>query len=481
LILGGLSAWLVSTCDFPGRKWLSWALIMPLAIPSYIAAYTWAGILGFTGPVQRTLRDWLGSNAPHIDIMHLPGVAMILALVLYPYVYLVGRAAFQRQSRSLWEAARLLGQSPWQAFWRVALPLARPALVAGLALVLMEILNDYGAVQYFGVRTFTTGIFRAWFSLGDTDAAIRLSGFLLAAVGLLLFLERRQRGRSQTRESEAKYTPWQRIRLNGWQAAGASLVCLIPVLFGFAIPVLQLLAWAAKEAGKGMDMPLATWTWHGFLMAASASILCAGTALILIFAKRLGSLQGWASQWLSRLAVIGYAVPGAVIAIGVFLPMTRLNEAVINTYANWGLDSPGLFLHELYITLLLGYLIRFLAVAYHPLESGFDKINPRLEASARLLGARPWRLFWKIDLPLLKSSLMAAMLMVFIDVLKELPLTLILRPFNYNSLATRAFDLASEEQLAESALPALIIILTALVPTLLLNRVSQSSASSQGT
>lgn len=453
LVLGLGSAWLVSMCDFPLRGFFRWALVLPLAVPAYMAAYTYAGMLDVTGPVQQVIRALVPGQRDaflYWNVMRLEVVAVIFGFVLYPYIYLITRSLFEERSGRVLEAARLLGRGPWSVFFRVAMPLARPALVAGLALVLMEILNDYGAVTYYGVTTFTTGIFRAWFSLGDLDTAIRLSALLMAAVLLVLGFERWQRGAARYDEGGSGQ-PAARYELRGMGAIGALLFCSLPLLLGFLLPVGQLALWTVRVAPILTDPGFVRLARNSFLLALAASLLCVAVAVVIAYAARLD--RGPITRSAGKLALLGYSIPGAVIAVGVLVSVLAVSRLVEGGMA--------LLITGSVAALLFGYVVRFMAVGYLSVETGFTRVGQNIPAASRLLGSSPTRTLLRVELPLLRRALLAAGTLVFIDVLKELPLTLILRPFNFDTLATRAFQLASDEQVAQSAPSALLVILTA--------------------
>lgn len=473
LLLGVSTAWLVSTCDFPGRRTFEWALILPLAIPTYIAAYVWAAIFDYFGPVQGAFAAlWPGADAPLLRtwVMTLPGAVVILALVLYPYVYLITRASFLKQSDSVLETARLLGRGPWSTFFRVALPLARPAWVAGVTLVLMEVLNEYGAVKYYGIPTFTTGIFRAWFPLNDPDSAMRLSGLLLVFVFTFILLERAQRGRARFHDTRGAARPVTPFRLSGVRAWGAFAACLLPVLLGFLLPVAQLLGWGAKAVGAYVSRDFLSLTLHSFALAVVAALLAVGVAVLVAYAARLSPTP--LLRFGARLAGLGYSIPGAVIAVGVFVAFVWVDRRMDAAAQGLVGTGTGLLLSGTVVALVFGYVVRFLAVALNPVESGFTRICGKLDETARSLGTPPLRALRTVDLPLLKGTLLSAGLLVFVDVLKELPLTLMLRPFNFDTLATRAYQLATDELLVQSSLPALLIIAVGLVPVIVLTRLT---------
>lgn len=472
LVMGISTAWLVTTCRFPGRSIFEWALILPLAIPTYIIAFAYAEILAHTGPVQGFLQLVLAPEHTvglRTGLMSVTGAGVMMALVLYPYVYLITRTSFHKQSGGILESSRILGKSPWRTFLQVALPMARPAVVAGVTLVLMEVLNEYGAVKYFGVSTFTTGIFRAWFSLGDGPAAIRLSACLLGLVFVLILSERAQRGRARFDGSSRGFRPVVPWQLRGWKAAAAFTVCLIPVLLGFVLPVLQLLAWAGEALPEALDRQFLTLAANSFGLAIGAALLAVVVAVLIAYSVRLSPTP--LLSLASRASSLGYSIPGAVIAVGVMIPFLWLDRRIMGLWEALSGSSTGLLLTGTVAALIFAYVVRFLAVALNPVDSGFTRVCGNLDETSRSLGVSPMRTLFRVDLPLLRGTLVSAGLLVFVDVLKELPLTLILRPFDFDTLATRAFQLASDEQLARSALPALLIIGVGIIPVILLSRI----------
>ena len=465
--MGVVSAWLVTAYRFPGRDLLEWALLLPLAMPAYVMAYAYTDWLQFTGPVQSALRALTGWQAREYwfpEVRSLPGAAAMLSFALYPYVYLVARTAFHDLSRSAIEAGRLAGHGALGAFFRVAVPLARPAIVAGSALALMETLADFGTVSYFGVEVFTTGIFKAWLSMGDSVAAAQLSTCLLGFVVLLLVLERVNRGRAAYHGPAPRKARPHRLR---GAAAGLALVaCAAPVVFGFALPAL-LLGSLAREETLGAAR-LAALVANSFTIAALTALVAVVAGLLLAYAARLtrSPLVGAAN----RVAGLGYAVPGAVIAVGVLVPLGRLDNAL----AGWleeglGVRS-GLLLTGTIVALVYAYLVRLAAVSLQTTDAGLAKITPSMDDAARSLGARPAATLARVHVPLLAPSLATAALLVFVDVLKELPATLALRPFNFDTLAVEAYNLAKDERLAEAALPSLAIVAAGLLPVIYVSK-----------
>ena len=469
LLLGVPTAWLTSMCSFPGRRWLSWALLLPLAVPAYIIAYTYTGLLDFAGPVQTSIRDITGlgyGDYWFFEIRSLGGAIIMMSLVLYPYVYLMARAAFLEQSVSSIEVGCSLGYSRWRAMWSLALPMARPAIVAGLSLALMETLADYGTVQYFGVSTFTTGIFRTFYGYGDTVAAAQLAASLLAFVILLVLLERYSRRRARYHSAAESRARADLIRLAGSKALLALAICLLPLLGGFVIPAAQLLLWAVFEA-EPLGWDFVRLAWNSFSLAFLAAVVAVTLAVIIAYAQRAHPSKP--VRAVLAMPAFGYALPGTIIAIGVLIPLAWMDHRLIAFAQNLGWESPGLLLSGSLIALLFAYTVRFLAVALGSVQAGLDSIKPSLDQAGRSMGHSPLAILRKIHVPLLRSSVLTAALIVFVDVLKELPATLILRPFNFNTMAVRAYELASDERLVDAAPASIMIVLVGLIPVLLLH------------
>ncbi len=478
--IGVSTAWLTAMCRFPGKRYFVWLLLLPLAMPAYIIAYTYTGMFDFAGPVQSAIREWTGwryGDYYFPEIRSLGGAITMLSLVLYPYVYLLARAAFLEQSICVLEVSRTLGCNAWSSFYRVALPLARPAIVAGLSLALMETLADYGTVSYFGLGVFTTGIFRTWFGMGDSVAAAKMSAMLLMFVFTLVIIERLSRRQAKYHHTTNKYTRLPEYPLHGMRAVLAFVVCLLPVAAGFLLPAGQLLAWALQTWEEMVDASFIKLTLHTVFLGLGTALLSVMLALFLAYGRRV--LKSRTVFVSIRVAAIGYAIPGTVIAVGVIIPFAWLD----NTLDGWMREhfdySTGLLLSGTLFALVFAYLVRFLAVSLQTVESGLDKIKPSMDDAARSLGYRPRETLKKVHMPLMKGSLLTALLIVFVDVMKELPATLILRPFNFNTLAVRAFELASDERLADSSTAALMIVLVGLLPVIYLSRsIAQSRAGS---
>jgi iron(III) transport system permease protein len=472
--VGGATAAIVTLFEFPGRRVFEWALLLPLAVPAYVLAYAATDFLQYSGPLQSGLRALTGAQgALWPDVRSLWGAAILFVLCLYPYVYLLTRAALAERAVPLMEAARLLGAGTARRVREVALPLARPAIAAGVALALMETLADYGVGSYFGLQTFTTGIYKAWLSMNDADAAAQLASLLLALVAVLLWIEQRAQQRlrfAATRTGAAHGAEARPTRLAGARAALAIAACALPVLLGFVLPVLVLLRLVWQEAqGSEFGLPLARfagWAWTSFKLAAGAALLATLIALALGFALRLRA--GGPVRWATRVVSLGYAVPGAVIAVGILLPVGWLQAGFPNA-GTTALVTGTAF------GLMYAYLVRFSAVALQSVEAGYARLPASIDESARMLGVGRRRIFAELHVPLLRRASFAALLLVFVDVMKELPATLVLRPFDSDTLAVVAYNFARDERLAEAALPSLAIVLVGLVPVMLLSRSLRSA------
>lgn len=471
VVIGVGCAWLVTMCAFPGRRVFEWALLLPLAMPAYAIAYTYGGMFDFAGPVQSALREWFGWSRDDYwfpPVRSLGGAITVLGVVLYPYVYMLTRAAFLEQSVCALEVGRSLGAGPWRGFFRVALPMARPAIVTGAALALMETLGDYGAVQYLAVDTFTTGIFRTWYGLGSLRAATQLAAILLAVVFTVLALERLSRGGKHYHHTSSRYRPLPRYPLGGARAAAAVLACGLPIFLGFLLPVGRLAGWAVATAPRMLDSSFAGLALNSVGLAAAAATLAVAAAVTLAWAIRLR--PGPAVRFATRAAAMGYAIPGAVVAVGVLAPLAWFDNALDGMMRDAFGVSTGLVLSGTVVALLFAYVVRFLSISLNAVESSLGRVTTNMERSARTLGLGPGATLRRVHAPLMTGSLLTAGLLVFVDVMKELPATLVLRPFDFNTLAVRAFELASDERLADAANAALAIVLVGLLPVILLSR-----------
>ncbi|SDE24569.1 iron(III) transport system permease protein [Bhargavaea beijingensis] len=454
----GLSlAWLIAQYQFPLRNFLKWALVLPLSIPPFIGAYTYHGIFNYTGVIQTTLRDGFGKdlNPAYFDIMNIPGAVFIYTLFLYPYVYSITRIFLSQQSASLIESARMLGKGPVNIFFQVVIPISRVAIIGGSSLVVLEVLNDYGVVKYYGIQTFTTGIFQSWFGLGDIETSIKLAASLMGFVIFILMAEKLLRGRRQYNYSTTKVRPLPLIRLKGWKAFMATGYGLLILSLGFLIPVVQLIDWTILTFG--------TIPTEEFLIYVKNSVTVAGISatVIIIFALIVGNfsrlVHGKAAKLLPKLTILGYSIPGAVIAVAVVTAFIGLDGFLAPLYRLLGVDHT-LVLSVSLAMLISAYIIRFFAIGYNSIESGYDKIGTDFRDASRLLGVGLTKTFFRIDVPMLKGAIVSGFILVFIDVLKEIPLTLILRPFNFDTLSTKAFQYASDEKIMEASQASLVIV-----------------------
>ncbi len=468
-IIGTGAAWLVTATRFPGSKIFEIALVLPLTYPAYVLAYAYTDLLDHPGIVQSTLRDVMGWGANDYwfpEIRSVGGASAMLTFVLYPYVYLLARASFIQQSSTHYQAARSLGQSAWGGFFKISMPMARPAIAGGVLLVLMETLADYGTVAYFGVQTFATGIYVSWFGLFDRSAAAQLALCLLVVALVLAILERSQRSAQRYHNEGRRTETVQPIRLSGVKAAGAFLFCLLPVFFGFLLPTAVLLSLASDQWHI-----LSTTRYLGFVentvtLATIAALCTVAAALMISFYARIWPSRS--ARMASNVSGIGYAVPGGVIAVGLLFPFAAFDNALDHFMeTNFGIDT-GLLISGSIWLMVMAYLVRFMAVALNATSAGLLTINPNIDAAARSLGRQPTQMVWQVHLRILWPTLLTAFLIVFVDVLKELPATLILRPFNYDTLAVQAFRLASDERLQQAAVPSLLIGAVSLLPVIIM-------------
>ncbi|MFD2551114.1 ABC transporter permease [Bizionia sediminis] len=466
LLLGVSAAWLVSRFNFLFRKQMEWLLILPLAIPSYIVGYAYAGIFDYGGSLDLLLRQ-LGLPFVRIDIMNRAGLAFVLSVSLFPYVYVSARAFFLNQANNLLEASKMLGVGERKTFFKLMLPLARPAIVAGLVLVLMEVLNDYGAAKYYGVNTFTTGIFRSWFSLEEPQTAVYLSALLILIIFVLILIEKWQVRNLKFTSSKTNSTQIQRNTPKGGTKWLIFFIVFLPILLGFVLPVLQLVYWAILTASKVFNTDFLLLSLQSFGIAIVSAVITVFFALLLIYFSKWSVLS--VVKNMARIGVLGYAIPGAVIAIGIMIPTLALDKWLIAMLGNFGVQS-GFIINGTLLALFYAYAVRFLAVAYNPIESTALKIDSSIPDSSKVLGVGNLKTFFKIEFPLIKTGVFSAVILVFIDVMKELPLTLILKPYHINTLAVKAYEYASDEMVMEAAIPSLFIIFTAMIPVIFLNK-----------
>ncbi len=469
--LGTGAAWLVTMTRFPGVRFFEVALALPFAFPAYVLAYAYTDLLDHPGLVQSTLRhvmDWGPRDYWFPEIRSLGGAAVMLILVLYPYVYLLARAAFLQQSATAHLAARALGQGPWGAFWRVSLPMARPAIAGGVLLAVMETIADLGTVSYFSVQTFATGIYTSWFSMADRAAAAQLALCLLGFALCLAMLERIQRGGARHHAAGKRHESVPHAELRGWQSACAIILCAVPVVFGFLLPLILLV-----EMGVGSEQDLLSSRYQRFIqnsvtLAGVAAVITVTGAIAIAFFQRLQ--PGRLSAGAGHVARIGYAVPGGVIAVGLLVPFAAFDNALdAFMEARFGIDTGLLFTGSIWL-LVAAYMVRFMAAALNTYDGGLTTIHPNADAVARTLGASPATMLRRVHLPILRPSVMTALLIVFVDVMKELPATLIMRPFNFDTLAVQAHRLAADERLEGAAVPSLVIVGVGLIPVILVCR-----------
>ncbi|MFB2702955.1 ABC transporter permease [Aeromonas veronii] len=472
LLFGVPTAWLVAMCQVPGRRALQWALMLPMAMPSYIVAYVYTDLLDYSGPLQAGLRTLFGWNSPadywFPAIRSLGGAAWVLALVLFPYVYLLTRASFLEQSVSLIHSSRLLGCTPWQSFRRLSLPLARPAIMVAVSLVAMETLADFATVHFFAINTLTTAVYDTWLGYGSLATAAKLSCLMLLAVVLLIALERRSRSRQQVFQKSMGHEQPLRYPLKGMSRALAAFWCWGLVLAGFGLPFVILLDYGVRYFELSWTPEFVRFAGNSLAISALTALLAMGIALLLGFFRRLDG--GIKSQLPLRIAAMGYAMPGTVLAIGVLVPLTALDFA-INDLAEWlGRQGPGLLLTGTITAIVFGYLVRFVAIAIGSVESSMGKISPSLDMAARSLGQGDGGMLRRVHLPLVRRGLFAGAMLVFIESMKELPAALLLRPFNFDTLATHVYQFVSDEMLERGALGAIVIVLVGLLPLIWVNR-----------
>lgn len=471
-VLGVALAWLTALCDFPGRRLFDWALMLPLAIPAYVFAFVAVGLLDFSGPLQTWLRSVFGQDLRLPSIRSAPGVIAVMVLAFYPYVYMLARAAFLAQGRSMFDTGRVLGLSPAKAFLRVALPVARPSIAVGVAIALMETLADFGAVSVFNYDTFTTAIYKAWQGLFSLPAAAQLSSLLLLFVALALVSEQGLRGRARYHITP-KPGREQRMRLHGARAWAATAFCAAVLALAFFIPLAQLLAWAVKAARTDLDMRYARFVANTLALGGLAALGTTFAALVVAYAYRLKPDRFIGAA--VRIATLGYALPGSVLAVGIMISFVWLDRHWVGPIMTaLGMTAVPLLSGSL-LALLLSYGVRFMAVAYGPVDSAFERIKPSLLQAARSLGASNREIFWRVSLPMLRGGIFSAATLVFIEVMKEMPATLLLRPFGWDTLSTRIFEMTSEGEWTRAALPAVALVLVGLVPVALLVRRSRLS------
>ncbi len=474
---GITTAWLTTMCRFPGREYFEWLLLLPLAMPAYVIAYMYTDLLEFAGPLQSAIRSLFGWTSRRDywfpEIRSLGGAIMLMGLVLYPYVYLLARAAFLEQSVAMLEASRILGRGPWRTFLTVSLPIARPSIAVGVALALMETLNDFGTVDYFAVPTLTAGIYDTWLGMGNLGGAAQIASLMLLFVVVLISVERFGRRNMSYYQHGKQLQPLPTYTLDGWRCMLAITLCAMPVVAGFIIPVAVMLRYSFIYFDVSWTPEFRSYAFNSFAMSAVAAFGALLVALVVAYARRLHNIG--LTAFAARVAGLGYAVPGAVLAIGVLVPFAAFDNAVDRLIRNTFGISTGLLLSGTVFAIIFAYIVRFLAVAVGQIEASLGKIPPSMDMAARTLGYRPGEVLLKHHIPLIRGGLLTSLLIVFVDCMKELPATLILRPFNFETLATNVYQFASDELIGESALGALSIVLVGLLPVTILSRTISGS------
>ncbi|WNQ11823.1 iron ABC transporter permease [Paenibacillus aurantius] len=456
-MLGVALAWFVAAFDFPLKRFFRWGLMLPLAVPPYIAAFTYGNMFSYTGTVQKALRAiGITPNPVLMDMLSMRGAVFIFTFFLYPYVYMIARAFLENQSASYIENARLLGKSPLAVFFQIVLPLSRPAMTGGVMLVLFEVLGDYGVTSHFGIRTFSTAIFQTWFGMYDADSAMRLASWLMLGVAALFGAERLFRRHRSFRVVNSRTRPLMPVRLHGWRAGLVVSLCGLVAAVSFVIPVTQLIVWAGWTYETVLNAGFVRLAWNTITLALAASVIV--MLLAVIAAEALRPHKGGFGFAVSRVLIAGYSIPGAIVAIGVLGLFLFLDRAAAGLYAGWGLAVPPPVPSLTVAMLVFAYVVRFLAAGYNAAEAGMERIGPRYAEASRVLGLGRTRTFLRVELPLLRGALLAGFLLTFVEVVKELPLALLLRPFNFETLATHAYQYAGDERIHEASLPSLFII-----------------------
>ena len=466
-LLGVSLAWLTAVCEFPGRKLFSWALLLPLAVPAYVTAFVVLGLFDFTGPVQSAFRSWLGPDAWFPEVRGRMGVITVMVLAFYPYVYLLARNAFLTQGKRSLEASQSLGLNRTQGFFRVALPMARPWIAGGVMLALMETLADFGTVAVFNYDTFTTAIYKTWFGMFSLPAASQLASLLLVIVFALIVME--QQIRIRMRYAEVKQSARaDRIALSGWRSVTATALASGTLFFAFLLPIGQLVIWAANSLVQDLDSRYLGFLWHSLLLSTLAALLTCTVALLLVYATRRH--PDAATRNAVRIATLGYALPGTVLAVGMFVPLAGLDNWIGEVTLQLFQIETGLMIQGTLAIMLLAYLTRFLAVSHSPIDSAMQRITSSIDEASMSMGINGWMMLRRVHLPILKSGIFTAGALVFVDVMKEMPITLMTRPFGWDTLSVRIFEMTSEGAWEQAALPAVALVISGLIPIILFMR-----------
>ncbi len=472
ILLAVPAAWVVARCHFPGRKLFQWSLLLPLAMPAYVVAYVYTDLLDYSGPVQVYLRHHFGWQSPQDyffpDVRTLMGAAIMLSLVLFPYVYLLARTTFMEQSSSLLHAARVMGCTPWKSFWRLSLPMARPALAVGAALVAMETAADFATVSYFAVPTLTTAVYDTWLGYGSLSAAAKLSSIMLLVVFCMVGVERFGRRRQKLFQKQSQLNEQDRYQLSPVKQFVATSYCGGLLFFAFLLPFMILLDYGWRYFDVSWNDEFIQYSFNSLYISIIASLITLVVAVILMFVRRVSPRK--LDLFPSRLASTGYALPGTVLAIGVLSPLSHLDFAIDDIYIFFGQQGPGLLFSGSVFVLVFAFVVRFAAIAIGSVESSYKRISPTLDMASITMGLKPRLLLWRVHLPLLQKGIFTGLLLVFIESMKELPAALLLRPVGFENLATYVFQFVSDEQLELGALAAIVIVLVGLVPLIYLNR-----------
>ena len=465
-VIGVSLGWFTGACDFPGRRFFSWALALPMALPAYVMAFIFLGLMDFSGPVQQILRTVPGMEGRMFEVRSTPFVVMVIGLTLYPYVYLLSRASFMNQGRAILEASRTLGLRPSIAFFRVALPMSRPWIVSGLALVLMETLADFGAVSIFNYDTFTTAIYKSWFGFFSLKAAAQLSSLLVILAVVLVFVEGLFKKRMRYYDSSRGGAAHTRLKLKGWSSFWVVTYCTFILLIAFIIPVIQLAVWSLKVLRSGDGVAYLEVIIKTLFLGSTAAVLICLSALLLSYSRRRN--DSLSNRLLSRISTVGYALPGTVLAVGIFIPISKFDGLLRELWMVLANTDPGPILQGTVVVMLAAYLIRFLAVGFGSVDSGMQNIKPSLDEASAILGRSGGETLRKIHFPLLKKGLLTALVLVLVDVIKEMPITLMTRPFGWDTLAVKIYELTSEGEWVRAALPGSYLVLAGIIPVILL-------------
>ena len=465
-VIGVSLGWFTGACDFPGRRFFSWALALPMALPAYVMAFIFLGLMDFSGPVQQMLRTFPGFEGRMFEVRSTPFVVLVIGLTLYPYVYLLSRASFMNQGRAILEASRTLGLRPSSAFFRVALPMSRPWIVSGLALVLMETLADFGAVSIFNYDTFTTAIYKSWFGFFSLKAAAQLSSLLVILAVALVFVEGLFKKRMRYYDSSRGGVAHTRLKLKGWSSFWVVSYCTFMLLIAFIIPVFQLAVWSLKVLRSGDGVAYLEVIIKTLFLGSTAAVLICLSALLLSYSRRRN--DSLSNRLLSRISTVGYALPGTVLAVGIFIPISKFDGLLRELWKVLANTDPGPIIQGTVLVMLAAYLIRFLAVGFGSVDSGMQNIKPSLDEASAILGKSGAETLRKIHFPLLKKGLLTALVLVLVDVIKEMPITLMTRPFGWDTLAVKIYELTSEGEWVRAALPGSYLVLAGIIPVILL-------------